>query len=160
VYAELKAVAGPTFVWEAFPAQLLERLTALGKLCRNVKPDFSPSRLKWWLQDEIADYCEAHPEVKRFSAHAFRKRAMTEAWRLDISLDKAAVAFGCNPSTMRAHYIAMEETAVADEVLSTIAGAVKPVAGSNGPLPTGTVSGEKGESQGQGHQEGAGTAGG
>jgi integrase len=147
VYAELKALAGPTFVWEVFPAQLLERLKALGKPCRNVKPDFSPSRLKWWLQDEIADYCEAHPEVKRFSAHAFRKRAMTEAWRLDISLDKAAVAFGCNPSTMRAHYIAMEETEVADEVLSAIAGAVKPVAVSNGQPPASAAPDQKAAGQ-------------
>ncbi len=85
---------------------------------------------------------------------------MTEAWRLDISLDKAAVAFGCNPSTMRAHYIAMEETEVADEVLSAIAGAVKPVAVSNGQPTSGTVTGEKSEDHdAQGDPEGAGQAG-
>ena len=50
---------------------------------------------------------------------------MTEAWKLGIPLEKAAVAFGCNPMTMRAHYIALDETAVADEVLTAIAGTMR-----------------------------------
>jgi hypothetical protein len=56
-------------------------------------------------------------------AHDFRRRAMTEAWKL--GLPKAAVAFGCNPMTMRAHSIALDETAVSDEVLTAIAGTVR-----------------------------------
>jgi integrase len=129
VYGELKALAGPTYVWQAFPSQLLERLKMFSRPHANLRPDFSPDRLKSWMQGEIADYCKAHPEVKRFSAHAFRKRAMTEAWRLDIPLEKAAVAFGCNPNTMRTHYIAMDELAIADEVLKTIAQVVQPNGG-------------------------------
>src|SRR5262249_52185898 len=74
VYAELKALAGPAHVWERFPAQLRGRLQALGRPHHKVLPEFSPARLKGWLQDEIDDYCKAHPEVQRFSAHAFRKR--------------------------------------------------------------------------------------
>ena len=57
---------------------------------------------------------------------------MTEAWRLGIPLEKAAVAFGCNPTTMRAHYIALDETAVSDEVLAAIAQVVRPVSHVNG----------------------------
>ncbi len=125
VFAELRA-AGKSFVWESFPAQLLERLTALGKPHTRLLPDFCPVRLKRWLQDEIDDYCKGHPEVKRFSAHAFRKRAMTEAWRLGIHPEKAAIAFGCNVRTMMAHYVAMDETATADEVLNAIAKVVQP----------------------------------
>ena len=60
------------------------------------------------------------------------------------------------PDHHEAHYIALDETAVADEVLSAIAGMVKPGAVSNGPPTTGTVSGEKGEDHGQGDREGAG----
>ncbi|MBA3727516.1 MAG: hypothetical protein H0W86_14070 [Armatimonadetes bacterium] len=89
-------------------------------------PDFSPVRLKRWLQDEIDDYCKAHSEVKRFSAHAFRKRAMTEAWRLGIHPEKAAIAFGCGVRTMMTHYVTMDETATADEVLNAIAKVVQP----------------------------------
>ncbi len=50
---------------------------------------------------------------------------MAEARKLGIPLEKAAVAFGCNPMTMRAHYIALDETAVADEVLTAIAGTTR-----------------------------------
>ena len=128
IFTELKTLAGPIYVWEVFPAQLVQKLTELEKPNGKLKRDFSPSRFRWWLQDEIDDYCKAHPTVKRFSAHAFRKRAMTEAYKLGIPLEKAAVAFGCNPNTMRQHYLALDKTAIADEVLTTIADAVKPKA--------------------------------
>jgi hypothetical protein len=133
VFAELQAQAGPSWVWERFPGQLRERLEAQERLSRNVKPEFSPKRLKWWLQDELADFNAAHPERQRIKAHDFRRRAMTEAWKLGIPLEKAAVAFGCNPTTMRAHYIALDETAVADEVLNAIAGMMRPTASSPPP---------------------------
>jgi len=128
-YAELKALAGQTYVWEAFPSQLLERLVTLGKPHTKLLPDFSPVRLKCWLQDEIDDYCKSYPGAKRFSAHAFRKRAMTEAWRLGIHPEKAAIAFGCNVKTMMTHYVAMDEIATADEVLTAIAKVVQPKTG-------------------------------
>lgn len=127
VFAELKSLAGPNFVWEKFPAQLQERLDANNKRHTKLLLEFSPVRLKRWLQDEIDDYCTTHPGVRRFSAHAFRKRAMTEAWRLGISPEKAAIAFGCSVKTMMTHYIAMDEVATSDEVLNAIAGTVQPV---------------------------------
>ena len=51
---------------------------------------------------------------------------MIEAWRHGIPLDKAAIAFGCNVTTMRAHYLALDETAVSDEVLNAVAGRLRP----------------------------------
>jgi integrase len=125
IFAELQAIAGPSYVWEKYTAQLVERRKALGKQTHMVSTDFSPARLKWWLQNELANYFKANPEAKRFTAHSFRKKAMTEAWRLGIPMEKAAVAFGCNPTTMRAHYIAMDETAIADEVLTAVAKVVE-----------------------------------
>jgi integrase len=125
LFAELQGIAGPTYVWEGYSTQLIERLRSQGKPTHMVNPAFSPGRLKWWLQDELADYFQANPQVPRFSAHSFRKKAMTEAWRLGIPLEKAAVAFGCNPATMRAHYIALDETATADEVLTAVAQVVE-----------------------------------
>jgi site-specific recombinase XerD len=121
VFAELREQAGPVWVWQRFPNELQERLIALDKPAWKLKPEFSPDRLKWWLQDELADYNAAHPEQRRIKAHDFRRKAMTEAWKLGIPLEKAAIAFGCNPNTMRAHYIALDETEVADEVLRAIA---------------------------------------
>lgn len=125
IFAELQGIAGPTYVWERYTAELIERRKALGKQTHMVSKDFSPAWLKWWLQNELASYFKANPEAKRFTAHSFRKKAMTEAWRLGIPLEKAAVTFGCNPTTMRAHYIAMDETAIADEVLTAVARVVE-----------------------------------
>lgn len=121
VFAELQGQAGLSWVWEHFPNQLRERLASLHKPATKLKTEFSANRLKWWLQGELADYNAAHPERRRIKAHDFRRRAMTEAWKLGIPLEKAAIAFGCNPNTMRAHYIALDETEVADEVLRAVA---------------------------------------
>jgi site-specific recombinase XerD len=129
VYAELAALAGPTYVWEAYSRQLLETLIAAGRPHHKVLPDFDPERLKGWLQDEIDDYCRSHPTVKRFSAHAFRKRAMTKAWQLGIRPEEAALAFGCNPKTMMAHYVAMDEQATSDAVLQAVADSLNPNTG-------------------------------
>ncbi|HZZ79511.1 MAG TPA: hypothetical protein VFE62_13395, partial [Gemmataceae bacterium] len=123
VFNELRSLAGPIYIWEAYPSELRDRLIARKRPHTNLLPDFCPRRLKHWLQDEIDDYCKSNPEVKRFSAHAFRKRAMTEAWRLGIQPEKAAIAFGCNVRTMMTHYVAMDETATADEVLMAMADA-------------------------------------
>lgn len=155
VFAEIQAISGPTYVWEAFPCELRERLKALERPWRKVQPQFSPKRLKWWLQDEIDDYCKAHPEVKRFSAHAFRKRAMTEAWRLGIPLEKAAIAFGCNPNTMRKHYIALDETATADEVLTAIAEVLRPGEQINGFQSQKDEENGAGQAPSKAHQSGA-----
>jgi integrase len=120
LFAEVQAQAGATFLWEGYPAQLKARAEELGKTMRKLRPDFSPERLKWWLQDEIADYCEAHPEVERFSAHSFRKHAMTEAWKLKIEPQRAAIAYGCNVRTMMAHYVGLDEEAVAEAVMREV----------------------------------------
>jgi len=125
VFSELRSRAGKVWVWERFPGELRQQLEAKEKNASKVIAEFSPDRLKWWMQDELADYNAAHPEQRRVKAHDFRRKAMTEAWRLGIPLEKAAVAFGCNPATMREHYIAMNDTEVADEVFRAIAGEIQ-----------------------------------
>ncbi len=120
VFAEIQAQAGATFLWEGHPSQLKELAEALGKTMRRLLPDFSPERLQWWLQDEIADYCEAHSAVEHFSTHSFRKHAMTEAWKLKIEPQRAAIAYGCNVRTMMAHYVGMDEKAEAEAVMREV----------------------------------------
>ncbi|MBN9119494.1 MAG: site-specific integrase [Planctomycetes bacterium] len=121
VYKELKALAGPTYLWEAYPQQLKTALRMGEKPDWKVLPDFNPERLKGWLQAQIADYCNAHLNLTRFSAHAFRKTARTQAWRLGIPVEQAAIAFGCNPTTMKKHYIALDETEISDDVFKKLA---------------------------------------
>jgi hypothetical protein len=118
-------LAGKTYVWQAFPSQLLERLVAQDKPHTKLLLDYSPNRLKHWLQDEIDTYCKTNADVKPFSAHAFRKRAMTEAWRRHIPPENAAIAFGCNVRTMMAHYVLLDEAVTSDEVFTTMAETIK-----------------------------------
>ena len=45
---------------------------------------------------------------------------MTRAWDANIPMDKAAIALGCHPETMKKHYVFKDRMAIADEVLSQI----------------------------------------
>ena len=88
--------------------------------------EFSPDRRFWWIQDELDDDCKAHPKVKKFSPHSFRKKAMKETWRMGIGADRAAIAFGCSVRTMMTHYVSLDETAISDDVLLAIAPVLDP----------------------------------
>lgn len=67
-------------------------------------------------------YLKANPNVKKFKLHNFRGTAMSRARMAGVSYDDAAVAFGCNPQTMRQHYIALDETEISDRVMDKIQG--------------------------------------
>jgi hypothetical protein len=41
---------------------------------------------------------------------------MSRAKSAGVAYDDDAIAFGCNPETMRKHYITLDETAVSDAV--------------------------------------------
>ena len=82
--------------------------------------DFTPKRLMRWLQNEKKKYHEANPDAKWFKLHNYRGTAMSRARMAGVSFDDAAVAFGCDPNTMRKHYIALEEQDIADRVMDKI----------------------------------------
>ena len=48
---------------------------------------------------------------------------MSRARMAGVSYDDAAIAFGCNPQTMRQHYIALDEVGSSDRVMDKIQGA-------------------------------------
>lgn len=55
--------------------------------------------------------------MKKFKLHNLRGTAMS-----GIHFEDAAVAFGCNPDTMRKHYLELDEVAVTDRVMEAIQG--------------------------------------
>ena len=73
-----------------------------------------------WLEDRVVEYLKAHPKVRKFKLHNFRGTAMSRARMAGVSYDDAAVAFGCNPKTMRQHYIALDEVEISDRVMEKI----------------------------------------
>ncbi len=51
---------------------------------------------------------------------AFSVSFMSKAKMAGVSYEDAAIAFGCNPDTMRQHYIALDEVEVSDRVMDRI----------------------------------------
>jgi len=121
MYAELKALASPTYVFEGFSEQLRAIYNRRGESAHaKAIKDYSPARLKRWIQDEVKLYFTTTGK-DRFKLHNLRATAMTRAREAGISVDDAAVAFGCNPATMKQYYLAPDEEAIADAVFDRLA---------------------------------------
>lgn len=118
---ELETLAGPVYLWERYSEQLREfhRKKGNNNHAKCVK-DFLPQRLKRFLQNEVAEYCQAHPDARPFTLHDFRGTAMSTAKKAGVTYDEAAITFGCHPETMRRHYIVIDEVAISDGVLERV----------------------------------------
>jgi len=120
LYDELRAIAGPTYVFERYSDQLRAIHATRGHLLTAAAvQDFSPARLKRWIQDETRTYFDK-TKARKFKLHNFRGTAMSKARIAGVAVDDAAVAFDCNPDTMREHYLAFDRAKVADRVFSQI----------------------------------------
>ena len=115
LFAELKAQAGPTYAFEHFADELKEHSDAY-----RVK-EFKPLRLIRWLQRQARTYFEA-TGAKPFKLHNYRGSAMSKARLRGIPYDDAAIAFGCNPETMRKHYVQTDNQAISDSVFEILNG--------------------------------------
>lgn len=113
LFKELKRVAGPTYAFERFADELKEHSDAY-----RVK-EYKPLRLMRWLQRQARTYFET-TDAKRFKLHNYRGSAMSKARLLGVPYDDAAIAFGCNPETMRKHYVATDEQAISDSVFAVL----------------------------------------
>jgi integrase len=128
VFEELKALAGTAYIFEGFSEQLRRIYLDRGRPhhAGRIK-GYSPERLKDWLENEAQHFFKVHPQRLRFKLHNLRGAAMTRAWMAGIKVEDAAIAFGCDPETMRQHYLALDEQAIADRVLRQLNGASQPV---------------------------------
>lgn len=124
LFEELRAIAGPEFVFERFPDQLRDLLLKRGRphQAGRVKFPFDPNRLVNWLQDRVVEFRRAHPEIPRFKLHNFRGTAMSRAMESGANYNEASIAFGCHPETMRKNYLKFNETAISDAVMDRIQG--------------------------------------
>lgn len=122
LFDELRAIAGPTFVFERFPDQLRELLLKRGRPhhAKCVKFPFDPNCLVNWLQDRTVEFRKAHPEIPHFKLHNFRGTAMSRAMEAGANYNEASIAFGCHPETMRKNYLKFDETAISDGVMDRI----------------------------------------
>jgi len=129
-YAALDAFKGKTWLWEGYVPGLKAAIAAKGWPTHQLKDDFSPQRLYYWVETLFADYRKAYPDRPVLTTHMFRKRAFTLAWNAGIDPRRAAIAYGCNVDTLMRHYVGMDEQQVTDEVFGQMNG--KPEKGCRG----------------------------
>lgn len=122
LFAELKAIAGPTYAFERFADELraIHDSRGLDRIAARVGP-FSPERMYRWLQDELKTYCRK-TGAKRFKWHNFRGTAMSKARDLGIPYEDGSEFFGCGVETMRKHYVAFDSQEVSDSVADRMHG--------------------------------------
>lgn len=127
LFREMVAVAGSSFVFERFPAELRDRLMARGTPhhAKCVKLDYRPERFTSWMEHQLIDFRNANPDVPYFTLHNYRGTAMSTARQAGISYADASIAFGCNPETMRKYYVKLDETAISDSVMAALQTAKK-----------------------------------
>jgi hypothetical protein len=125
LFAELRAAAGPTYVFERFSAELrtIHLKRGYPNHARAVR-DFQPDRLVNWLQDQTRLYFE-ETKAPHYRLHNLRGTAMSRARMAGVAESDAAIAFGCNPQTMRGHYLALDEAKIADDVFTKMQAEVK-----------------------------------
>ena len=122
LYDELRKIAGDRYVFDTFADELRAVHRRRGKPhYADTVADFTPERLISWLRYQTREYFEV-TKAKQFKLHNFRGTAMSKARMAGVAESDAAVAFGCNPSTMREHYLALDEAAIADKVFEAIGG--------------------------------------
>lgn len=120
LFDELRAIAGPTYVFERFSEELREVHRRKGNhQPANAVRAFTPARLKRWMQDEAKNYFDK-TKARKFKLHNFRGTAMSKARVAGVSADDAAIAFDCTVATMQQHYLAFDKARVADDVFSRI----------------------------------------
>ncbi|HTU90346.1 MAG TPA: hypothetical protein VMF69_09755, partial [Gemmataceae bacterium] len=130
LFTELDAYKGETYLWERYPAELIEANRKNGFPVHRQKADFAPRRLYLWVV-QIMQYYQKQTG-KDLSSHDFRRAAFTRAAEADIHPKRAAVAFDVTAETMLKYYTATEKKRTADEVLSELQAELMPNKASNG----------------------------
>ena len=130
VFAQLDAYKGPTFLWERYPAELIEENKANGWPVHRQNAEFSPTRLFHWIEGIMQAYQE--DTGRDLSSHDFRKAAFTRAAEHGIHPKLAADAFDVTPETMLRHYTGTEKKRNADDVLGSLAEKLRLNGNSNG----------------------------
>jgi integrase len=126
LFAELQALAGPTFLWERHPMQLKPILKAKGWPTHRIIDEFHPRRFYAWVESLMADYRKDHPERPKLTTHGFRKRAFTAAWKSGVDPRRAAIAYGCGVDTIMRYYVGLDEQQTTDEVFKLVLNNPKP----------------------------------
>ncbi|MBY0589670.1 tyrosine-type recombinase/integrase [bacterium] len=122
LFNRLLIIRGSEFAFETFPIRLREFLAERrrARCSRLVSEKYEPSLLKKWMEREAKRFLAENPDIPRFKLHNLRSTAMTKARMAGVPCDEAAIAFACNPETMRKHYLVVDELAITDRVMDVL----------------------------------------
>ena len=118
----LDAFKGGTWLWENYVPELKAALKAKGWPTHQLKTEFSPQRLYYWVETLFADYRKASPDRPPDDAHVPQAGVHDGLGDGDRRPAGASIAYGCNVDTLVQHYVALDEQAVTDDVFAQLHG--------------------------------------
>lgn len=120
LYLELRAVAGPVYLWEAYTDG-----AKIHRPGRHMRETFDPKTLYWAISNIFREYNEANPD-RKVKPHDLRKRAITLTTLATQSVDATADAIGIDPQTARRYYNDATKAFNSDELLKKMADILRP----------------------------------
>lgn len=122
VAADLRKVAGPTWLWER---SLEESKEYRPNPRTKSQTSFSPSTWRWTIQNLFREFNRERPADARLRPHDLRARAFTVVATATQSVDATARAMGADPQTAR-HYTDAARAFDGEGVLKDAASLLRP----------------------------------
>ena len=124
LYARLKELAGPTYLWDGAFWQSIRRFR---KQSNGLPPNFRWKTVYTVVNNVFKEFNEAHPGQPKLTPHALRRRAITlTVVGLGGNVDAAANAIGVHPQTAKTHYLDHKMAFDADADLRKVMDALRP----------------------------------
>ena len=117
VAADLRRLAGPTWLWEQSLADTKQYRPA-PKI--KAKTEYSPSTWRWTMQNLFKEFNEGRPKEARLRPHDLRARTMTMVADITKSVDQTASEMGVNRQTAQ-HYIDSKKVSYGSDTLYNLA---------------------------------------
>jgi len=125
IVAELRRVAGRTWLWER-SVEESKQYRPNPKI--HSKVAYSPSTWRYTIQNLFREFNKSQPDKARLRPHDLRARAFTVVGVATQSVDATARALGADPQTAR-HYIDAAKAFDRSDILKRAAGLLLPQSG-------------------------------
>jgi hypothetical protein len=122
VVADLRRLAGPTWLWERSVEETKQYRPS--HRMRN-RTEYRPSTWKWQIENIFGEFSEGRPPDERLRPHDLRARAFTRVADKTQNVDQTARIMGVDPQTAR-HYIDAKKAIGGSNVLRELADELRP----------------------------------
>jgi hypothetical protein len=122
LFARLKRLAGPVFLWE----HLIDDLKRFRRSRNRLPRVFACKTVYHVMNNVFREYCEANSDRPSLTPHGLRRRAITLTVTATQSVDATAQAIGLNPATARRYYLDSRRAFDTDVVFRRMADSLLP----------------------------------